>query len=33
MEMDHPHSSIHYPRSVGELQAWLRPDVECLDYL
>ena len=24
---------MHYPRSVGELQAWFRPDDDCLDYL
>ena len=23
----------HYPRSVGELQAWFRTDADCLDYL
>ncbi len=22
-----------YPRSVGEFQAWLASDVDCLDYL
>ena len=31
--MDHPHVSIHYPRSVGEFQAWFRTDADCLDYL
>jgi transposase-like protein len=24
---------VHYPRSVGELQAWFRTDADCLDYL
>jgi transposase-like protein len=24
---------VHYPRSVGEFQAWFRRDADCLDYL
>lgn len=24
---------MHYPRSLGEFQAWFRTDVDCLDYL
>jgi transposase-like protein len=24
---------LHYPRSVGEFQAWFRTDADCLDYL
>jgi transposase-like protein len=24
---------MHYPRSVGEMQAWFRTDADCLDYL
>src|SRR5260370_825740 len=24
---------VHYPRSVGEFQAWFRTDADCLDYL
>ena len=24
---------MHYPRSVGEFQAWFRTDADCLDYL
>lgn len=24
---------MHYPRSVGEFQAWFRADADCLDYL
>ena len=24
---------LHYPRSVGEFQAWFRTDSDCLDYL
>src|SRR5256886_16493413 len=24
---------LHYPRSVGEFQAWFRTDEDCLDYL
>jgi Transposase zinc-ribbon domain len=24
---------LHYPRSVGEFQAWFRTDGDCLDYL
>ena len=31
--MDRPHAGTHYPRSVGELQAWFRTDADCLDYL
>ena len=23
----------HYPRSMGEFQAWFRTDSDCLDYL
>ncbi len=28
-----PRAGLHYPRSVGELQAWFRTDADCLDYL
>jgi transposase-like protein len=28
-----PHAGTHYPRSVGEFQAWFRTDADCLDYL
>ena len=31
--MEHPRAGTHYPRSVGELQAWFRTDADCLDYL
>ncbi|MQB02378.1 MAG: hypothetical protein GEU78_19505 [Actinobacteria bacterium] len=31
--MGHPRAGVHYPRSVGELQAWLRTDADCVDYL
>ena len=31
--MDHPRPGKHYPRSVGEFQAWFRTDADCLDYL
>ncbi len=31
--MDHPRAGVHYPRSVGGLQAWFRTDADCLDYL
>lgn len=31
--MDYPRPGKHYPRSVGEFQAWFRTDVDCLDYL
>lgn len=31
--MDHPHGGAHYPRSLGEFQAWFRTDADCLDYL
>lgn len=26
-------AGVHYPRSLGELQAWFRSDEACLDYL
>lgn len=26
-------AGAHYPRSVGEFQAWFRTDADCLDYL
>ena len=29
----HPRAGVHYPRSMGELQAWFRTDADCLDYL
>jgi len=28
-----PRAGTHYPRSVGEFQAWFRTDADCLDYL
>jgi len=32
--VDHqPLAGTHYPRSVGEFQAWFRTDGDCLDYL
>ena len=31
--MEHPRTGTHYPRSVGEFQAWFRTDADCLDYL
>ena len=31
--MDSPRAGAHYPRSVGEFQAWFRTDADCLDYL
>ena len=31
--MDHPRAGVHYPRSVGEFQAWFQSDEDCLDYL
>jgi transposase-like protein len=31
--MDRPRAGTHYPRSVGEFQAWFRTDADCLDYL
>ena len=31
--MIHPRAGMHYPRSVGEFQAWFRTDADCLDYL
>ena len=31
--MTRPHGGRHYPRSVGEFQAWFRTDSYCLDYL
>ena len=31
--MDPPRAGVHYPRSVGEFQAWFGSDADCLDYL
>ncbi len=31
--MDYPRAGTHYPRSVGEFQAWFRTDADCRDYL
>jgi transposase-like protein len=31
--VDHPRAGVHYPRSVGEFQAWFSTDADCLDYL
>ena len=31
--MESPRAGVHYPRSVGEFQAWFRTDADCLDYL
>lgn len=31
--MEHPRAGVHYPRSIGELQAWFGTDDDCLDYL
>jgi hypothetical protein len=31
--MEMPRAGVHYPRSVGEVQAWFRTDADCLDYL
>jgi len=31
--VDPPRAGTHYPRSVGEFQAWFRTDEDCLDYL
>ena len=31
--MEHPRAGKHYPRSVGEFQAWCRTEADCLDYL
>lgn len=31
--MDRLRAGVHYPRSVGEFQAWFRTDADCLDYL
>ncbi len=31
--VDHPRAGVHYPRAIGELQAWFRTDADCLDYL
>jgi len=28
-----PRGGVHYPRSLGEFQAWFRTDAGCLDYL
>ena len=31
--MTRPYGGRHYPRSVGEFQAWFGTDADCLDYL
>ena len=31
--MARPRAGKHYPRSVGDFQAWFRTDEDCLDYL
>lgn len=31
--MDYPRPGKHYPRSIGEFQAWFRTDADCSDYL
>lgn len=31
--MDFPRAGAHYPRSLGEFQAWFQTDEDCLDYL
>src|SRR5271154_1050080 len=31
--MERPLASIHYPRSLGEFQAWFPTDADCLDFL
>lgn len=31
--MYRPRAGLHYPRSLGELQAWFGTDAACLDYL
>lgn len=31
--MDSPRAGTHYPKSLGEFQAWFRTDADCLDYL
>ena len=33
MVVGHFRAGVHYPRSVGEFQAWFRTDADCLDYL
>jgi len=31
--VEHPRGGVHYPRSLGEFQAWFATDAACLDYL
>ena len=31
--MDYPRAGLHYPRSLGEFQAWFSTDAACLEYL
>jgi len=31
--VDRPRSGVHYPRSLGEFQAWFSTDAACQDYL
>ncbi len=31
--MRYPRAGVHYPKSLGEFQAWFQTDADCLDYL
>jgi transposase-like protein len=31
--VDRPRAGVHYPRSLGEFEAWFRTDADCMDYL
>lgn len=31
--MNRPSAGVHYPRALGEFEAWFRTDADCLDYL
>lgn len=33
MQVGQPRGGVHYPRSLGEFQAWFASDADCLDYL
>lgn len=33
VQVDRPRGGVHYPRSLGEFQAWFAADADCLDFL
>ena len=31
--MERPRAGTHYPKALGDFQAWFQTDADCLDYL